>query len=523
MPAANTTAVAEVFATIGSMAISIPYLDPFLYIVAPLFLILVPWAVRVAGASKLPLLNAAGPFGLWERRARKLFMSRAKDLINKGLQMTDKFRIISDLGEVIVLHPKYLEELKNRPELSFSQWSAKAFCAHIPGFEAFKQSTSDDHIFRNVVQRKLSKSLGDMTQALGDETTTALSEIFTEQSTWHEVTMKPASLLLIARISARAFAGPELGRDPAWIDVTAQYTGAIFAAIRQLKMWPEALQGWVHWFLPTCRHLRQQLVEARKIITPVVTRRLAKKRELLAAGKPLGPSTDLIDWMFDLGKDKQYDPAILQLVISVAAIHTTSDLLAQVVYHVGKNQELLKALREEIVAVLSDGGWKESTFPRLRLMDSVLKESLRLKPSAMVSLRRIATKDFPLSDGTMIRKGQTIMVSAGQMMDPEIWLNPTKFDGYRFLRRREQEKQASYQLVSTTADHQGFGYGMYVCPGRFFADHALKVAFCHLLLKYEFEFPQGAEEPRILEVGFAYRADPEAKVLFRRRQEEIPL
>lgn len=143
--------------------------------------------------------------------------------------------------------------------------------------------------------------------------------------------------------------------------------------------------------------------------------------------------------------------------------------------------------------------------------------------SAEVSMRRLATKDIPLPDGGVIRKGERTFVDASKMLSPELHQNPEKFDIYRFLNMREEPGLANMaQLVSTSPDHLAFGYGMHACPGRFFASNELKIALCHLLLKYDWKLAPGTTVKPITR-AVILSVNPEAKLLYRRRKEEIDL
>ncbi|KAM4055522.1 cytochrome p450 [Hirsutella rhossiliensis] len=156
-------------------------------------------------------------------------------------------------------------------------------------------------------------------------------------------------------------------------------------------------------------------------------------------------------------------------------------------------------------------------------MDSVLKESQRMKPTSVASMRRMATADVKLSDGTVLPKNKLTLVSLQKHWDPESYENPDVFDGYRFYNMRQQSgKENKAQLVSTSPDHMGFGFGLHACPGRFFASEETKIVLCHILLKYDFKPVLGSNiEPRKfglnscghmwyshgMELGYSYKLD----------------
>lgn len=136
---------------------------------------------------------------------------------------------------------------------------------------------------------------------------------------------------------------------------------------------------------------------------------------------------------------------------------------------------------------------------------------------------RIAEETVQLQDGTTIPKGTSIMVSSHSMWDENEYSEPHRFDGYRFLKLRQRPgHENDYQLVSAAPNHMGFGYGKHVCPGRFFAANEVKIALCHMLLKYDFKLVEG-DLTQVVSLGFNLFTKPTGKIAIRRRKEEIPL
>ena len=301
--------------------------------------------------------------------------------------------------------------------------------------------------------------------------------------------------------------------------------------------WPRFLQPLVHWFLPGCRRLRAQLREARNIIQPLVDKRRAEE------ATSTKQSDNLVAWMDEISRGRPFDAALSQIASSFAAIHTTSDSFTQLLIDLCNDPELIDSLRKEVIMVITSEGWKRSALQNLKLMDSVLKESQRLKPAVIceffmfyshkmvfifssplpsflfsllfclselfyrffsvlasiqvlthviVSMRRKALEDIRLHDGLEIPKGAFIGVSSHQMWDPTIYPEPEKFDGYRFLKRSQiQGHEKDSQFAATSVDHMGFGYGNQACPGRFFAVDVIKIVLCHMLLKYDWKLQEG--------------------------------
>ena len=151
-------------------------------------------------------------------------------------------------------------------------------------------------------------------------------------------------------------------------------------AAEELRLWPKVFRPIVAWFLPSCRKIRDELKEAQDIIRPVLDARRRDKQAAISAGKEPERYNDAMEWLEECAKGRSYEPAFGQMIFSVAAIHTTSDMLTQVLYDLCGRDELVQALREEVITVVQEEGWKKPTLYKLKLMDSVLKESQRLKP-----------------------------------------------------------------------------------------------------------------------------------------------
>lgn len=153
-------------------------------------------------------------------------------------------------------------------------------------------------------------------------------------------------------------------------------------------MWPEFMRPFVHWVLPDCRKLRKEVSEARSIIESTIDRRRQLKDELVAGGKDVPEYNDAIEWFEKAAKGAPYDPTPLQLSLSLAAIHTTTDLLTQVLTRISQNLDILKPLCEEITSVFRDEGWSKTSLYKMKLLDSVIKESQRMKPTEISQLAK---------------------------------------------------------------------------------------------------------------------------------------
>ncbi|TVY54707.1 Cytochrome P450 monooygenase 1 [Lachnellula cervina] len=287
--------------------------------------------------------------------------------------------------------------------------------------------------------------------------------------------------------------------------------------VGKLNGWPAPLRPIVQRFLPHTRELQQAVKDARTLIGGLV-----KEREALKAKGETPEYADILEWLPQIAKGRTYDPALVQLALSFVAIHTTADVVGQLLFDLIEHPEYIQPLRDEIITVLKEGGWKKNSLYNMKLLDSVLKESLRIRPINQTSIQRIAEVPITLSDGTKLSRNTLSIVPLVRHWDAEYYSDPDTFDGYRFYRlRQERGKENLSQFVSTSPDYLSFGHGLHACPGRFFASNEIKIIMCHVLLKYEWRLLEGAKPPQVLKHGFSLVADPFSSLEIRRRQEEI--
>ncbi|KAK0702528.1 cytochrome P450 [Apiosordaria backusii] len=471
--------------------------------------------------SPIPHLNPKPLTDLTKTRVRKEFFTTSYTIIRQWFRTNpDKpARVTADVGDVIILPARLANEVKNDPRLSFGEFIYNSFHADLPGFEGFREGARDSRIVQAVIVRDLTKHLNKVTEPLAEETRLALDELLSGNTTqaWQPVEIRETILHLIARISSRVFLGGELCRNEDWLKVTRDYTVDAMRGAVELRFIPKPLRFLAHWFLPSCQRARGHVKDARRIIGPVLERRRALKK----AGNDTFDD-DAIEWFEREAQGRPYDPVVAQLVMSMAAIHTTTDLTVQVLSDLVQHPELMDALRQEIASALRDGGWTKNSLYNMKLLDSVIKESQRMKPIGLVSMRRVATSSFTLSDGTYISKGSIIAVSAERMWDPTVYPGSESWDGSRFLKMRSVPgSEHVAQLVSTSTEHMGFGHGQHACPGRFFAGNEVKIALLHLLLRYDWRLPEGAAPPQTKILGFSLGVDPSLRLEYRPRNRKL--
>lgn len=182
-------------------------------------------------------------------------------------------------------------------------------------------------------------------------------------------------------MSSRVFLGADICRNAAWLNIIKQYVMDSVPAVEQLNSFPPLLRRIVHWVLPRCRKVRAHIQTANDIIWPVIRQRQAEKAALLQQGKEAIRYDDAIEWFEEQADGARYDPAIKQIALAIAAVHTTTDLLTETMFQILQHPDIIQPLRDEMHHVFSDEPTQKTSMYKLVLLDSVLKESQRLKPA----------------------------------------------------------------------------------------------------------------------------------------------
>jgi cytochrome P450 len=199
---------------------------------------------------------------------------------------------------------------------------------------------------------------------------------------WKEIKLRPTAFDVVTRVTSRVFVGEELCRDEHWLKVTQDYAMTVIIAATKLRMYPKFMRKFIYRFFPECNQARSLIDECRRVVMAVINKREAAKKAALQAGRPVPEWDDAINWAEHeaLTRGAKYDPAVYQLALSFAAIHSTSDLLAKVMLEIATHPEIMEPLRREIADSLQGQGWKKVSLYNMKLLDSVIKETQRVTP-----------------------------------------------------------------------------------------------------------------------------------------------
>ncbi|XP_046981424.1 cytochrome P450 4c21-like [Schistocerca americana] len=171
----------------------------------------------------------------------------------------------------------------------------------------------------------------------------------------------------------------------------------------------------------------------------------------------------------------------------MAGTETTAVTISYVLPLLALHPEWQDAAHQELKDVFGEGddylrAPSLADLGRLRVLESIIKETLRLFPTVPV-LPRVATEDIWLSGGSAERvsvpKGTLLFVLPFLTHRlPQFFQDPQRFDPSRFLEDRVGKEHACSYLP--------FGLGARNCVGSQYAPLQLKVYLADILRRFRF-------------------------------------
>ncbi|KAL8711938.1 MAG: hypothetical protein Q9220_003634 [cf. Caloplaca sp. 1 TL-2023] len=444
--------------------------------------------------------------------------------LSEGYNKDQMFKVIRLDSMVLIIPRKFVEELRSLPEHQLS-------LRHLQAHNLYGKSTTTDILLKSDLHAKVLRTR--LTPNLSDYVTSSVREIeyavehefaACQAEGWKSININHALLFTVAAVTSRAISGDQLCRIRRWLSTCTRYTENIFITVLILRLFPRSCHRWISAFLPSSWITHLSLRRAKKMLIPIIQER---QRQQAAPTKEYEKPTDLLQYMIESAHGDDLEPgrlAHLQLMVNLAGIHTTSAAMTHAIYDLCEHPESVECLREEIEQVLQqDGGWQRNTYKKLDKLDSFLKESQRFNPPTLLSFNRIALAPLSLSSGISIPAGTHFSVASRHILfDPEVTPDPLTFDAFRYhkLRKFSPDGGHTHDFASADGTNMNFGAGRYACPGRYFAAMELKLLLAHLLLNYDFRFPDGVSRPGNLVIDEFAGPNPWAKVLVRKRSKE---
>jgi cytochrome P450 len=306
------------------------------------------------------------------------------------------------------------------------------------------------------------------------------------------VDLHPATTAVALRVVGRALFGADLDAVAPVLDrglpaLSGEVFRSSFSAVPTPRSWPT----------PANRRAARTRRALYRVVDELVAARRAAPQghaddllgRLLRAGdarrsRSSERSEPATPWIGSAGDAGLGDEEVRdQLMIFMFAGHdTTATALTFAMHLLGHHPWVQRRAHDEVRAVLADRPVTADDVPRLPYVAQVLKEAMRLFPSAYGMGRRVADGDQV--DGYLIRPGSEVGVYPwATHRHPRHWDDAERFDPDRFAPDRES-KRHRYAWFP-------FGGGPRACIGAQFAMVEATTVLATVLRQYELSTPAG--------------------------------
>ncbi|NXU55350.1 CP8B1 hydroxylase, partial [Turnix velox] len=204
-------------------------------------------------------------------------------------------------------------------------------------------------------------------------------------------------------------------------------------------------------------------------------------------------------------------------------------------FHLMKNPEAMKAVKEEVDKVTRESGQEvklggppinitRDMLNQTPILDSAVEETLRLVAAPVLVRAVLQDTSLKTSSGIeyTLRRGDRVALfpHVSVQMNPEIHPEPHKFRYDRFINPDGTKKDFYKDGKRLKYFSMPWGAGISICPGRFFATAEVKLFVFLMLSHYDLELVNEEEEIPAIDVsrwGFG-TMQPVRDVRFRYRR-----
>lgn len=209
-------------------------------------------------------------------------------------------------------------------------------------------------------------------------------------SGWKKFNTADLCFDLVFAETARVLSGEELCQNPEYIEAIVDYSKSF---LMSGFMWPirppnwGPIRNWLYW-LCTWR-LRRDIKRAFRFIIPLINSRL---KELEATGNNVEGADlhlDMIQGLLTMNIPQPEERTPVRhahrvLHMSFAASAVSSALMMHTIHQTLMTPEYVPELRQEITNALKEhGGWTEKALLEMHLLDSFIRELLRMNPPSV--------------------------------------------------------------------------------------------------------------------------------------------
>ncbi|KAI2851889.1 hypothetical protein CBS147345_465 [Aspergillus niger] len=415
-----------------------------------------------------------------------------------------------------VLLPKDLAK-----HVLFSKENEYSFKAYITDFFQLKYTSwplafaKKYDFYVKLISKDLTETLktDSVARSLAEEARSCLADLWGEDSeTWVDISLYCAMEKMASRMINVLAIGPGHS-DETLLNAMAHCSDAIVFGASIIKAFPSFLHpertlptkiggriigpivGMINRYFEVIFHKRMKPIIESKI------KEQQKQRDPEAQEETLKSVDSLLDLLIRAGLRSKWPIEATSMwlsyrifMINFPGVHTTAVSATSVLLDILSDpidENLVNHLRAEIESIAgnSSGYWNAEDLERAALLDSAVKESLRLNGINAASPTRkvVAPNGVSLANGLFLPCGTKVGIPQYALhRDEEIYPEADRYNPYRFYIENASESAIRQSSMTTTSDeYVVFGHGRRQCPGRFIFAHIVKVFIAEMLLNYD--------------------------------------
>ncbi|KAL1567985.1 cytochrome P450 71AU50-like [Salvia divinorum] len=226
------------------------------------------------------------------------------------------------------------------------------------------------------------------------------------------------------------------------------------------------------------------------ILEEIIDDHLKKKKQ-----QQQQPAADIVDTLMEIMESRQagfdfdirHVKAILIDMI-VGGMDTSSTALEWAMSELMKHPTVMKKLQQEVESVVGLNQMvEESHLDKLKYLDCVVKETLRLHPVGPLLIPHESMEDCEVG-GFHVPKKARLLVNAWAIgRDLDVWSDPDSFTPERFIGSEIDLRGHHFELLP-------FGAGRRGCPGMQLGLTVVKLVLAQLVHCFDWELPDGMME-----------------------------
>lgn len=170
-----------------------------------------------------------------------------------------------------------------------------------------------------------------------------------------------------------------------------------------------------------------------------------------------------------------------------AGSETSSTVVEWALSELLKNPKKMERAQAEVRNIFNEkGNMDETVTNEHKYIKSIIKETLRLHPSAPLLIPKESTEECQINGYTIPAKSKVFVNAWAIGRDPNHWVEPDTFHPERFLESEIDFRGSDFEYIP-------FGAGRRICPGILFALPNVELPLAQLLYHFNWKLPNNME------------------------------